>query len=479
MMQYEAVIGLEVHAQLKTNTKLFCSDSSEFGAEPNVNTCPVCLGMPGVLPVLNRNSVELAMKAAMAMNCTINRKSIWARKNYFYPDLPKGYQISQYEFPLAEHGHVEIETPDGGVKRIGITRIHMEEDAGKNIHVEGEDASLVDYNRTSVPLIEIVSEPDIRSPEEAAAYMRKLREILRYIEVCDGDLEKGSMRCDANVSIRPVGQEKFGTRTEMKNINSFKFVRNALEYEIVRQTEVVEAGGRIIQETRNWDQANGRTYTMRIKEESDDYRYFPDPDLTPLVIDDEWFDRVRTTMPELGDTKRRRYMADFGLTAYDAGVLTAEKETALYFEECVAAGANPKKAANWIMVEIMREMKDTANGLSDCRIRPAQLAVLIAMIDDGRISGKIAKSVLLDMLASGDDADKIVASKPEYQLLADVSAIDKIVADVIAANPAQVEKYRKNPNLIGFFVGQVMKNSGGKADPSTVNKLVKTALDKV
>ncbi len=478
-MQYEAVIGLEVHAQLKTRSKLFCSDSSEFGAEPNVNTCPVCLGMPGVLPVLNRNAVELAMKAALAMNCTINRKSIWARKNYFYPDLPKGYQISQYEFPLAEHGYIEIETPEGGCKRIGITRIHMEEDAGKNIHVEGEDASLVDYNRTSVPLIEIVSEPDIRSPEEAAAYMRKLREILRYIEVCDGDLEKGSMRCDANVSIRPVGQEKFGTRTEMKNINSFKFVRNALEYEIARQTEVIEAGGRIVQETRNWDNTTGKTYTMRIKEESDDYRYFPDPDLTPLVIDEEWLERVRSNMPELGDAKRRRYMEDFGLPAYDAGVLTAEKATALYFEACVAAGANPKKAANWIMVEIMREMKDTENGLEDCRIKPAQLAAMIAMIDDGRISGKIAKSLMLDMLESGEDADRIVAAKPEYQLLADESAIEKIVADVIAGNPAQVEKYRKNPNLIGFFVGQVMKNSGGKADPATANRLVKTALDKI
>ncbi len=476
-MEYEAVIGLEVHAQLKTQTKLFCGDSIEFGADPNINTCPVCLGMPGVLPVLNRLAVEYGIKAALATNCTVHKRSIWARKNYFYPDLPKGYQISQYEYPLAEEGWVEIETEEGGTKRVGLTRIHMEEDAGKNIHLDGEDASLVDYNRSSVALIEIVSEPDMRTSKEASAYMRKLREILRYLGVCDGDLEKGSLRCDANISLRPVGQEKFGTRTEMKNINSFRYVRNALEYEIERQKEVLESGGKVIQETRTWDQAAGKTFAMRSKEESNDYRYFPDPDLIPLILDDAWIKDVQDNMPELGDDKRKRYKNEFGLPAYDAGVLTVESENADYFEATVAAGADPKKAANWIMVELMRYTKENNIEINDCKIKPAQLASMITMIDSGKISGKIAKSLLLDMLESGDDPESIVAKTPQYQLLSDESAIESIVDKVIADNPSQVEQYKANPRLFGFFVGQVMKASQGKADPGSANALLKKKLD--
>jgi aspartyl-tRNA(Asn)/glutamyl-tRNA(Gln) amidotransferase subunit B len=474
-MKYEVVIGLEVHAQLKTKSKIFCSCSTTFGAGPNENTCPVCTGMPGALPVLNGRAVEYAVKTALAVDCTVNRTSIFARKNYFYPDLPAGYQISQFDLPVAEHGHIFIHT-EKGEKRIGITRIHMENDAGKNIHSAADNISYVDLNRAGVPLIEIVSEPDMRSAEEAVAYLKNLRAILVYLDVCDGNLEEGSFRCDANVSIRPFGQEEFGTRVELKNMNSFRNIQRAIEYEVERQIDVVEDGGALVQETRLFDAAQGVTRSMRGKEEAHDYRYFPDPDLPPLVIREEWIEKWREELPELPAARRRRFEEELELPAYDAEVLTAEKDVADYFEQAVAAYAEPKKISNWVMGELLRELNDRSADLSACKIRPAELAALVKIVDNGLISGTIAKTVFKDLFAVGGDPEAYVKTKGLVQI-SDTSSLEGFVDEVLAENPAEVERFRAGEKkLTGFFVGQVMKKSRGKANPALVNKLLAEKL---
>jgi aspartyl-tRNA(Asn)/glutamyl-tRNA(Gln) amidotransferase subunit B len=477
-MDYEAVIGLEVHAQLLTRSKIFCGCSTEFGAPPNTHVCPVCLGMPGVLPVLNRQVAEFAIRAGLALHCQIRERSLFARKNYFYPDLPKGYQISMFEAPLCEHGWLEIPA-DGKSKRVSIIRIHMEEDAGKLVHAgEFEDAaeSFVDLNRAGVPLMEIVGGPDLRSPEEAAEYMRTLRNILVYLEVCDGNMEEGSLRCDANVSIRPRGERKFGTRAELKNMNSFRHVEKALAFEIERQQRVLESGGKVVQETRLWNAEAGKTFGMRGKEESHDYRYFPDPDLVPVVVDRDWIERVRKNLPELPERKRARFVKDYGLPEYDAGVLTAEKALADYFEATVKAGVEPKPASNWIMAELLRELKDDERDLRDCPVRPEQLAALFRLMKDGTISGKIAKVVFSDMYKTGRDPAAIVEEKGLKQVT-DTAAIEQAIDQVIAKNPGQLEQYRSGKTKVfGFFVGQVMKATSGKANPELVNELLKKKL---
>ena len=471
MRDYEVVIGLEVHAQLKTNSKIFCSCSTQFGAGPNENTCPVCTGMPGMLPVLNARAVEYAVKMAMAVDCTVNRRSLFARKNYFYPDLPMGYQISQFELPVAEHGHVDIHT-EGGVKRIGITRIHMENDAGKNIHSPADNASYVDLNRAGVPLIEIVSEPDMRSAEEAVAYLKSLRAILVYLGICDGNLEEGSFRCDANVSIRPRGQVEFGTRTELKNMNSFRNIQRAIEYEVGRQIDMVEDGETIVQETRLFDTVKGVTRSMRGKEEAHDYRYFPDPDLLPLVIDEDRMEAWRAELPELPAARCRRYQETLGLPEYDALVLTAEKEVADYFEAALETYSEPKKLSNWVMGEVMRELNDRGATLADCKVRPSELAGLVRLVDDGVISGTIAKNVFKELFETGGDPEAHVKAKGLVQI-SDTSAIEGLVDEVLAENPAEVERYRGGDRkLTGFFVGQVMKKSKGKANPALVHQLL-------
>ncbi|MDD2604038.1 MAG: Asp-tRNA(Asn)/Glu-tRNA(Gln) amidotransferase subunit GatB [Desulfobacteraceae bacterium] len=475
-MPYEAVIGLEVHAQLKTETKIFCGCSAAFGAPPNTHVCPVCLGMPGALPVLNRKVVDFALRMALATGCRITRTSRFARKNYFYPDLPKGYQISQYELPIAEHGAVDIAV-NGRNRRVGITRIHMEEDAGKLTHDPDRPVSRVDLNRAGVPLIEIVSEPDLRSPEEAGAYLRKLRTILRYLDISDGNMEEGSFRCDANISLRPRGQAALGTRTELKNINSFRFVEKALHYEIQRQHEILEDGGQVVQETRLWDDAQNRTDVMRGKEEAHDYRYFPDPDLLPLVIDEDWIEALRQSLPELPDARRRRYTADFGLPDYDAEVLTGARELADYFEACVAAGAAAKPAANWIMGHLLGLLKAENRDFDQIPVPAPALAELLRLMDEGTISGKIAKTVFDEMAASGKTAAAIVAEKGLVQI-SDAGEISAIVDRILAANAGQVEAYRSGKTKIfGFFVGQVMKETRGKANPQVVNDLLRQKLD--
>ena len=475
-MEFEPVIGLEVHSQLKTRTKIFCSCSTRFGADPNTHVCPVCLGMPGVLPVLNKTVVEYAMRMALATSCTITRQSRFARKNYFYPDLPKGYQISQYEFPIAENGHVIITLEDGTQKRIGITRIHMEEDAGKLIHDPQRGKSLVDYNRTGTPLIEIVSEPDIRSPEEAGAYLRQLRSILRYLDISDGNMEEGSFRCDANVSIRPKGATEFGTRAELKNLNSFKYVEAAIAYEIKRQKAVISDGGAVIQETRLWDSAKNRSHSMRGKEEAHDYRYFPDPDLVPLEIDEAWIDTVRTTLPELPDARKERFVKDYDLPRYDAEVLTAARELADYFEDCARNVKTPKLVSNWVMGTLLGLLNSEGKSIDQSPVSSAQLAELIALIETDVISGKIAKTVFDEMVASGKAPKKIVEEKGLVQVT-DASAIESVVDQVISANPSEVEKFKAgNAKLMGFFVGQVMRETKGKANPQMVNQLLKEKL---
>ena len=474
-MEYEAVIGLEVHAQLLTKSKIFCGCGTTFGAPPNTLTCPVCLGMPGVLPVLNRKVVEFAMKMGLATHSRINPKSVFARKNYFYPDLPKGYQISMFEAPLAERGYVEIAV-DGRARRIGLTRIHMEEDAGKLIHDEGRPVSYVDFNRTGVPLIEIVSEPDLRSPEEAAAYLKALRDILVYLEICDGNMEEGSFRCDANVSLRPRGQAGLGTRTELKNMNSFRHVARALEYEIRRQKAVLEDGEAVLQETRLWNEAKGMTEPMRGKEESHDYRYFPDPDLTPIVVDQAWIEEIRKSLPELPEARRRRFIESYGLPAYDAEVLTGGRELADYFEACVRAGAEPKSASNWIMSELLRELKGDAGRLEACPVRPEQLAALLRLVKEGRLSGKLAKTVFIRMVQSGQDPEEIVQAEG-LEVVSDAGRLSAIIGEVLAESPAQVEEYRGGKEkVLGFFVGQVMKKTKGQADPKAVNQMLREAL---
>jgi len=474
-MEYEPVIGLEVHAQLLTDSKIFCSCSTQFGAEPNSHTCPVCIGMPGVLPVLNRKVVEYTMKMALATHCRINGACNFARKNYFYPDLPKGYQISQYAEPLSEHGYVDIEI-NGGKKRVGITRIHMEEDAGKLLHDEHNPLSYVDLNRTGVPLIEIVSEPDMRSAEEAAAYLRRLHEILVYLEICDGNMEEGSFRCDANVSLRPRGETAFGTRAELKNMNSFRNVQRALEYEIKRQQYILEGGQVVVQETRLWDDSQGVTHSMRGKEEAHDYRYFPDPDLVPIMIGDTWIEEVGKSLPELPLEKRERFIREYEIPPYDAGVLTSSRALADYFEEVARLSGKPKIAGNWIMGNVLRFLNEEKRDIRDCPILPGFLAEMILLIEEGAISGKMAKDVIEDMYKTGKGPKQIIVEKGLVQIT-DEEALKKAISEVIAANPGQLEQYRGGKEkLFGYFVGQVMKETKGKANPALVNELLKKML---
>jgi aspartyl-tRNA(Asn)/glutamyl-tRNA(Gln) amidotransferase subunit B len=474
-MDFEAVIGLEVHAQLLTDTKIFCGCSTKFGAAPNSHACQICLGMPGVLPVLNKKVVEFAMKMALATNCEINKSCSFARKNYFYPDLPKGYQISQYAYPLAERGYVILDV-DGKQKKIGITRIHMEEDAGKLIHDEHNPVSYVDLNRTGVPLIEIVSEPDMRSPEEAADYLKRLHEILVYLEICDGNMEEGSFRCDANVSIRPKVQKEFGTRTELKNMNSFRNVQRALEYEIKRQQYIVENGGTVVQETRLWDDAQGSTTSMRSKEEAHDYRYFPDPDLVPILVDKDWVEKIRKQIPELPLAKRERFVKDYQIPAYDAGVLTADKALADYYEEVVRLCAKPKAASNWVMGDVLRFLNEEKREIKSCPITPVALAEMISLIDEGTISGKMAKDIVEEMYKTGKQPKKIIEEKGLVQIT-DEGELIKTITSIMEANPQQLKDYRGGKEkLFGFFVGQVMKATKGKANPQLVNELLKKCL---
>ena len=475
-MDFEPVIGLEVHAQLKTKSKIFCGCSTSFGAPPNTNTCQVCLGMPGVLPVLNKKVVDFTIKMALATHCAITSPNRFARKNYFYPDLPKGYQISQFELPIAEHGWLEIEV-DGSKKSIGITRIHMEEDAGKLVHDEHESTSYVDLNRTGVPLIEIVSEPDIRSPEEATAYLKKLHAILRYLDICDGNMQEGSFRCDANISLRPVNQDEFGIRTELKNMNSFRNVQRALEYEIRRQRDILLDGGEVIQETLLWDADRNVTNSMRGKEEAHDYRYFPDPDLIPVVIDEEWINTVRSGLPELPDERRQRFITGLELPEYDAEVLTSDRDLADYFEVALTVYPHAKKLSNWMMTELMRELKgEDSIDIKGCPISPENLGRLLNLIDQGTISGKIAKSVFMDMMATGKDAESLVKEKNLVQV-SDEGELLTIVREIIAANPVQAEDYRAGKTkLMGYFVGQLMQKTKGRANPKLANQLFSQEL---
>ncbi|WNQ12451.1 Asp-tRNA(Asn)/Glu-tRNA(Gln) amidotransferase subunit GatB [Paenibacillus aurantius] len=469
--KYETVIGLEVHVELHTRSKIFCGCSTSFGAPPNTHTCPICLGYPGVLPVLNKQAVEYAMKAAMALNCTINTDTKFDRKNYFYPDSPKAYQISQYDKPIGENGWIDIEV-DGKTKRIGITRLHLEEDAGKLTHVDGGFASLVDFNRVGTPLVEIVSEPDIRTPEEARAYLEKLKAIMLYCEVSDVKMEEGSLRCDANISIRPWGQEKFGTRTELKNMNSFRGVQRGLEYEEIRQAEVLDSGGQVTQETLRWDDAAGRTISMRGKEEAHDYRYFPDPDLVTLAISEEWLEAVRRTIPELPDARKERYAKELDLPAYDAEVITSSKKLADFFEESLTYTKDAKAVSNWIMGDLLGYLNANNLELGDVKITGQGLGEMIGLIEKGTISSKIAKTVFKELLATGKAPQQIVEEQGLVQI-SDEGAIQAIVDKVIESNPQSVADFQAGKEkAVGFLVGQVMKESKGKANPGLVNKLI-------
>ncbi|QTH40200.1 Asp-tRNA(Asn)/Glu-tRNA(Gln) amidotransferase subunit GatB [Cohnella sp. LGH] len=475
MSKYETVIGLEVHVELHTKSKIFCGCSTSFGAPPNTHTCPVCLGHPGVLPVLNRQAVEYAMKAAMAINCEIAEWCKFDRKNYFYPDSPKAYQISQYDQPVGQNGWIDIEV-NGKTKRIGITRLHLEEDAGKLTHIDGGLGSLVDLNRVGTPLVEIVSEPDIRSPEEAKAYLEKLRAIMQYCDVSDVKMEEGSLRCDANISIRPYGQEKFGTRAELKNMNSFRGVQRGLEYEELRQADILDGGGEVVQETRRWDESQGKTFTMRGKEEAHDYRYFPDPDLVRLHIDDEWKARVRASIPELPDARQARYIEQYGLSSYDAGVLTASMKLSDFFEESLKHTSDAKASANWIMGDLLGYLNANNLELDGVQITGQGLGEMIQLIEKGTISTKIAKTVFKSMLETGKSPQKIVEEQGLVQI-SDEGAILAIVDAIIAANPQSVEDFRGGKDkAIGFLVGQIMKETKGKANPGLVNKLLMDRL---
>jgi aspartyl-tRNA(Asn)/glutamyl-tRNA(Gln) amidotransferase subunit B len=475
-MQFEPVIGLEVHAQLKTDTKIFCGCSTEFGAPPNTHTCPVCLGMPGSLPVLNKKVVDYTLRMALATDSTIPEMSRFARKNYFYPDLPKGYQISQYELPIAVDGHVDIDVDDGS-KRIGLTRIHMEEDAGKLVHDPNRPISFVDLNRTGTPLMEIVSEPDMRSALEAGAYLRVLRSIIRWIGVGDGNMEEGSFRCDANVSIRPMGSDTLGTRTEIKNLNSFKHVEKAIAYEIARQTEILLDDGAVVQETRLWDPDSGTTHSMRSKEEAHDYRYFPDPDLLPLVIDREWIETLRSEMPELPAQRRARFVSSFGLPDYDAGILTSSRELADYFESCLERFDQPKQVSNWIMGPLLGLLNATGQTIDQSPVKADDLAELLMLVQQDVISGKIAKTVFEEMAAGGKPPKQIVEEKGLAQV-SDSGAIDTQIDRVLAEHPDEAARYKAGEaKLLGFFVGQIMKATRGKANPKLVNERLKSKLD--
>jgi aspartyl-tRNA(Asn)/glutamyl-tRNA(Gln) amidotransferase subunit B len=476
--KYEAVIGLEVHVQLLTATKIFCSCSARFGDPPNINVCPVCLGLPGALPVLNRKAVEFAVVAAMALNCRVNETSIFARKNYFYPDLPKGYQISQYDRPLAEHGWIEI----GGKnpKKIGITRLHLEEDAGKSLHEDFPDAAektAIDLNRSGVPLIEIVSEPDITMPEEAHEYLTRLKEIILYTGVSDCNMEEGSLRCDANVSIRPRGQKEFGTKTEVKNVNSFRFIREALQYEIERQVGIIESGGTVTQETRLYNANEGRTYSMRSKEEAHDYRYFPEPDLLPLVVDEKWQAEIRATLPELPEARRTRMLTDYGITDYDAAVLTTSKALADQFESAAKAARNPKRVANLVQSELMGRLKANNIAIEQSPISMPGVVLSADLVESGTISGKMLKDLYDLCFERGKDFAVVYEEEGRPEQSRDTSALEKIIEEVLAANPKQVEQYRAGKKtVIGFFVGQVMKASKGQANPQLVNELLSKKL---
>ena len=478
-MQYEPVIGLEVHAQLLTDSKIFCGCSTRFGEEPNQNSCPVCMGFPGVLPVLNRKVVEFAIRTGLAAHCEIARYSRWARKNYFYPDLPKGYQISQYELPLCRNGYIEIESGQAR-KKIRLTRIHMEEDAGKNIHDVRGDYSLVDLNRAGVPLMEIVSEPDIASAEEAGRYLKNLRAILQYLEVCDGNMEEGSFRCDANISVRPSGAKELGTKVEIKNMNSFKAVEKALEHEIKRQIETLSEGGRLQQETRLWDAEREVTRSMRSKEFAHDYRYFPEPDLLPLVVEEKWIEEIRAGLPELPEQRRERFASQYGLPPYDAELLTARRDVADYFEAAVKAHSNPKAISNWVMGDLFRVIKekrlDDKLRIAAWPVAPERLAEMVRMIDQGKISGKMAKGLFEEMLETGEAPDKIARAKGLEQV-SDTGSIEKAIEQVLAAHPKQASDYRGgNEKVFGFLIGQIMKATQGKANPQIVNEILKKKL---
>lgn len=478
-MKYEAVIGLEVHTELQTKTKIFCSCRTSFGADTNTNVCPVCLGLPGVLPVLNKKVLEYAVRAGLALNCEISRFSKFDRKNYYYPDLPKNFQTSQFDLPICEHGYLDVEV-EGEKRRIRITRAHMEEDAGKLVHhgtsITDSDYSLVDYNRTGTPLLEIVSEPDMRSAKEAVAYMEKMRAILQYVGISDCRMEEGSLRCDANVSVRPVGQKELGTKTEIKNINSFKGVERAIEYEAMRQAELLEDGGKVVQETRTWDEKEGVTKSMRTKEEANDYRYFPEPDLVPFTVSDEYIENIRKSLPELPDARKERYMKEFGLSSEDAVFMTNDKDTADYFEAAVAAGADPKACVNWLMGEFASQLSTDGIEIAKAPVSAENLAALLKLISKGTISGKIAKKVFATMWKEGGNPEEIVKAQGLVQI-SDTAELSKLVDDVVGKNPKAVEDFKAGKKkAVGALVGQIMKATKGKANPRVINELLNKKL---
>jgi aspartyl-tRNA(Asn)/glutamyl-tRNA(Gln) amidotransferase subunit B len=480
-MTWETVIGLEIHAQLATKSKIFSGSATAFGAEPNTQANLVDLGYPGVLPVLNESAVKMAVKFGLAIGAKVARRSVFARKNYFYPDLPKGYQISQYELPIVESGKMDIVLEDGSVKTVGITRAHLEEDAGKSLHEDFHGFTGIDLNRAGTPLIEIVSEPDMRSAKEAVAYMKKIHTLVRYLEICDGNMQEGSFRCDANVSVRKIGAEKYGTRCEIKNLNSFRFIEKAINYEVARQIDLIESGGKVVQQTRLYDPDKGETRALRSKEEANDYRYFPDPDLLPVVLDEAFVEGMRKTLPELPDEKAARLIKEFELTAYDAGVLTSSREMAEYYEALLGqlpgdTKSNAKLAANWVIGELSAALNKDSLDIADSKVSAPQLAGLLARINDSTLSGKLAKEVFETMWQEGQSADAIIEAKGLKQIT-DSSAIEKVIDEVIAANPRQLADYRSGKDkLFGFFVGQVMKLTGGKANPAQVNDLLKAKL---
>ena len=474
-MTYEVVIGVEVHAQLRTKSKLFCGCGTMFGVTANSQTCPLCLGLPGSLPVLNQAAVEMAVRAGLALNCTVAVNNIFARKNYFYPDLPKGYQISQYEAPICEHGWIEIAVSEGK-RRVRIRRAHLEEDAGKSVHVAGTNGSRIDLNRAGTPLLEIVTEPDMRSADEVVAYLKGLRDVLMYLEVCDGNMDEGSFRCEPNLSLRPLGQKEFGTKVELKNINSFKFVKDAIEYEIKRQTKVLNEGGKINQETRLWNLDRGETVVMRSKEEAHDYRYFPDPDLVPLRLEKDWIEGCRKHVTELPTARMQRFVSECGLSEYDASVLTASKAVADYFESCVKLFNQPKTVSNWVMGELTRELNNSGTDASASPVSPERLVSLLQLVEQGTISLKVAREIFPDVYRSGKSPEQIVEEKGLIQV-SDEGALDKIIGDVLAKNPTQVGQFKDGKQqVLGFLVGQVMKASGGKANPGKVNELLRKKL---